>query len=229
MLLTCVTACPNRPTLVVPSSTGPSKRRIVTVTAFPLGLYTPMFVRESPLTSPVSTVTVAAADGGNPGMNIPTNPPALTGDRNCEDTTRVPSAAPLVNSTAPRESGLANKLTAMSSKALASRGASSNTCVAPLNRYTAVTVNASVYDVLKTLTSDTNGTPPTPATDAATGSVTVSAESGPAARSRSARAGGNALARRPALPTTLPRLISVNIARAMYVARSNLHSDFRCS
>jgi hypothetical protein len=63
----------------------------------------------------------------------------------------------------------------MSSNALASRAASWNTCVAPLNRYTAVTVNASVYDVLKTLTSDTNGTPPTPVTDAATGNVTVSA------------------------------------------------------
>jgi hypothetical protein len=44
-----------------------------------------------------------------------------------------------------------------------------------LNRYTAVTVSTSVYDVLNTLTSDTNGTPPTPDTDAATGSVTVSA------------------------------------------------------
>src|SRR6266542_2071944 len=227
MLLTCVTACPNRPTLVVPSSTGPSKRRIVTVTAFPLGLYTPMFVRESPLTSPVSTVTVAAADGGNPGMNIPTNPPALTGDRNCEDTTRVPSAAPLVNSTAPRESGLANKLTAMSSKALASRGASSNTCVAPLNRYTAVTVNASVYDVLKTLTSETNGTPPAPVADAAIGTVTVSAKRRPAT-STSARAGRNALARRPALRIASSCLISINIAQGTYVAGSNFHSDFSC-
>jgi hypothetical protein len=63
----------------------------------------------------------------------------------------------------------------MSSNARASRGASENTCVAPLNRYTAVTLNTSVYDVLNTRTSDTNGTPPTPETDAATGSVTVSA------------------------------------------------------
>src|SRR2546426_243162 len=48
----------------------------------------------------------------------------------------------------------------------------------PLTRYPAVTVNASVYDVLKTRTSDTNGTPPAPVTDAATGSVTVSAQRG---------------------------------------------------
>jgi hypothetical protein len=47
-----------------------------------------------------------------------------------------------------------------------------------LNRYTAVTVNTSVYDVLKTRASDTNGTPPTPVADAATGNVTVSAQRG---------------------------------------------------
>src|SRR6266542_6397017 len=108
MLLTCVAACPASPNPVVPSSTGPSKRRIVAVTELPLGLYIPMFVRESPLTSPVSTVTALAADGGSPGMNIPTKPPVLTGERNCEDTTSVPCAAQLVNSTAPRDPGLAN-------------------------------------------------------------------------------------------------------------------------
>jgi hypothetical protein len=97
-----------------------------------------------------------------------------------------------------------------------------------LNRYTAVTVNTSVYDVLKTLTSDTNGTPPTPVTDAATGNVTVSAKRRPA-RSKSARAGRNALARRPALPTAFSRLISVNIAQGLYVAGSYLYSDFSCS
>src|SRR6266540_3745067 len=111
-------------------------------------------------------------------MNIPTKPPPGTGERNCELTTRLSPPPELANSTAPTEPGAPNRLTPMSSNALASRAASWNTRVAPLNRYTAVTVNTSVYDVLKTLTSDTNGTPPTPATDAATGSVTVSAESG---------------------------------------------------
>jgi hypothetical protein len=55
-----------------------------------------------------------------------------------------------------------------------------------LNRYTAVTVNTSAYDVLNTLTSDTNGTPPTPVTDAATGNVTVSPKSGHAPAKSSA-------------------------------------------
>src|SRR6202162_1623131 len=190
MLLTCVAPCAARPTARVPSSTGPSNNRIVAVTDTSLGLYTPTFVRESPFTSPVNTVTAWAAEGGKPGMNIPTCPPPDNGDgdRNCDVTTRPPAAARLVNSIAPRESGAPNKLTQMSSNACASRGANWNVCCCPLNRYTAVTVNTSVYDVLNTLTSDTNGTPPTPNTDAATGSVTVSArrDAPPATRSRAA-------------------------------------------
>jgi hypothetical protein len=43
-----------------------------------------------------------------------------------------------------------------------------------------------VYDVLNTRTSDTNGTPPCPVADAATGNVTVSAERSEAARNPSA-------------------------------------------
>jgi hypothetical protein len=39
----------------------------------------------------------------------------------------------------------------------------------------AVTVKTSVYEVLKTLTSDTNGIPPRPTAETATGNVTVSA------------------------------------------------------
>src|SRR5215467_10106137 len=143
-----------------------------------------MLVRESPLTSPVSTVTAPAADGARPGMNIPTNPPVVTGDLNCDETTSVPCAAGLVNSTAPREFGVENRLTQMSSNALASRAASWKVCVAPLNRYTAVTASTSVYDVLKTRTSDTNGTPPPPVTDAATGSVTFSARTATTKRAR---------------------------------------------
>jgi hypothetical protein len=84
----------------------------------------PMFVRESPLTSPVRTVTAAASVGASPGMNIPTNPPVETGERSCDDTTSVPCGAGLVKSTAPSEPGVANRLTAMSSNAFASRGAS---------------------------------------------------------------------------------------------------------
>src|SRR5215471_10411248 len=143
-----------------------------------------MFVRPSPLTSPVSTVTGAASVGASPGTNIPVKPPVETGDRSCDDTTSVPCGAGLVKSTAPRELGVAKRLTQMSSKAFASRGASWKDCAAPLNRYTAVTASTSVYDVLKTRTSDTNGTPPTPATDAATGSVTVSARRAGARRKR---------------------------------------------
>jgi hypothetical protein len=39
----------------------------------------------------------------------------------------------------------------------------------------AVTVKTSVYEVLKTLTSETNGIPPRPTAETATGNVTVSA------------------------------------------------------
>src|SRR5712692_2749842 len=182
MGVVCVIPCGPSATDVVPSNTGPSNSRIVAVTPTALGLYTPTFVRESPFTSPVNTVTALAADDGNPGTNIPTKPPPATGDRNCEETTRLPAAPVLVNSTAPRELGASNKLTQMSSNARDSRAPSENCLVAPLNRYTAVTANTSVYDVLNTLTPDTNGTPPAPTTDAATGNVTVStAKSAPAA------------------------------------------------
>src|SRR5262245_2859610 len=146
MLLTCVTPCGPRFTLVVPRSTGPSNKRIVAVTALLFGLYTPTFVRESPFTNPVSAVTGCAADGGRPGMNIPTNPPLATGDFNCDDTTSVPASPALVNSIAPRDPGAPNRLTQMSSNARASRAASWNVCIAPLNRYTAVTACTSVYD-----------------------------------------------------------------------------------
>src|SRR5215467_4679930 len=121
MLLTCVTPCAPSCTLVVPSNTAPSYNRIVAVTAFPLGLYIPTFVRESPFTSPVNTVTTCAADDGSPGMNIPTNPPPVTGDLNCDETTSDPAAPELVNSTAPNDPGDENKLTQMSSNAFASR------------------------------------------------------------------------------------------------------------
>src|SRR6266508_3186509 len=124
MLLTCVTPWAARFTDVVPSNTAPSNNRIVAVTGALLGLYTPMFVRESPLTSPVNTVTAFAAEEGNPGMNIPTNPPDETGERSCEETTRLPAAPELVNSTAPSELGAPNKLTPISSNAFASRGPS---------------------------------------------------------------------------------------------------------
>src|SRR6476661_3060552 len=117
MLLTCVTPCAARPTDWLPSNTGPSNSRIVAVTDTSLGLYTPMFVRESPFTSPVNTVTAFAPDGGRPGMNIPTWPPLVSGDLNCDVTTRPPGPAPLENSIAPSEFGTPNKLTQMSSNA----------------------------------------------------------------------------------------------------------------
>ena len=82
MLLTCVPPCGASPTDLVPNNTGPSKSRIVAVTPLSLGLYRPMFVRASPLTSPGSTASARAADGGSPGTNIPTNPPPAAGERN---------------------------------------------------------------------------------------------------------------------------------------------------
>src|SRR5215831_6871879 len=175
MLFTCVTACGPKFTDVVPSNTDPSNKLIVAVTDTPLGLYTPTFVRDSPLTRLVNTETTDAALDGNPGTNIPTCPPPAAGDLNCDVTTRSPAAWSLVNSTAPKLDGDENKLTQISSNPRASRGASANACDAPLNRYTAVTFITFVYDVLNTLTSDTNGTPPCPVADAATGNVTVSA------------------------------------------------------
>jgi hypothetical protein len=48
----------------------------------------------------------------------------------------------------------------------------------------AVTVKTSVYEVLKTLTSETNGTPPRPTAETATGNVTVSARAEKNAGSR---------------------------------------------
>src|ERR1700693_678122 len=123
MLLTCVAPCAARPTARVPSSTGPSNNRIVAVTDTSLGLYTPTFVRESPFTSPVNTVTAWAVERGKPGIHLPTCPPSDSGDHNCDVTTRPPALAVLVNSIAPREFGTPNKLTQMSSNACASRGA----------------------------------------------------------------------------------------------------------
>src|SRR5262249_5983438 len=153
----------------------PSYKRIVAVTAVSLGLYTPTFVRESPLTRLVNTLTTEAPLVANPGTNIPTWPPAGSGDRSCDVTTSCPAAPSVLNSTAPRLCGVQTNLTQMSSTPRASRGANAKTCVAPLNRYTAVTFSTFAYDVLNTRTSDTNGTPPCPIADAATGSVTVSA------------------------------------------------------
>src|SRR2546426_1098035 len=108
-----VPPCGPSATDVVPSNTGPSNSRIVAVTDTALGLYTPTFVRESPFTNPVNTVTALAADDGSPGTNIPTKPPPVTGDLNCELTTSNPAPPQLVNSTAPRELGVPNKLTQM--------------------------------------------------------------------------------------------------------------------
>src|SRR5262249_4660663 len=101
MLLICVTPWGARFTLVVPRRTGPSNSRIVAVTAFPLGLYTPTFVRESPLTRLVSTVTAPASVGARPGMNMPTNPPPPAGERSRDETTSAPRGPALLNSTPP--------------------------------------------------------------------------------------------------------------------------------
>src|SRR5258708_3410550 len=107
----------------VPNNTGPSYKRTATFTDASLGLYTPMFVRLAPFIKPVSTVTGCAADDGSPGMNIPTAPPTGggNGEYNRDVTTTVPGEAELENSTAPREFGVANKLTQISSNDFASR------------------------------------------------------------------------------------------------------------
>src|SRR5262245_57575435 len=122
MLLTCVTACAASGTAVEPSNTLPSYKRIVAVTAVALGLYTPTFVRESPLTRLVNTLVGDAALEGSPGTNIPTCPPPGAGDLSCDVTSRPFLSE--VNSTAPRLCGVENRLTQMSSNPRASRGAS---------------------------------------------------------------------------------------------------------
>jgi hypothetical protein len=158
----------------VPNSTGPSNNLTATLTEASLGLYTPTLVRDAPFINPGNTVTGCAAEDGSPGMNIPTAPPVGNGEYNRDVTTTVPAEAELVNSTAPNEFGVANKLTQISSKDFASRGANVNVLTAcDPNRYTAVTATLAVYDVLNTRTSERNGA--TPCTDAATGSVTMSA------------------------------------------------------
>jgi hypothetical protein len=107
-------------------------------------------------------------------MNIPTAPPVGNGEYNRDVTTIVPAGAELVNSTAPKEFGVANKLTQMSSKDFASRGDNVNVFAGcDPNRYVAVTFTLAAYDVLKTRTSEINGA--NPCTDAAAGNVTVSA------------------------------------------------------
>jgi hypothetical protein len=112
----------------VPNNTGPSNNLTATLTDASLGLYTPTFVRNAPFINPGNTVTGCAADDGSPGMNIPTAPPmgGGNGEYNREVTTTVPGEAELENSTAPKEFGVANKLTQISSKDFASRGDSVN-------------------------------------------------------------------------------------------------------
>src|SRR6266508_3430228 len=122
MLFTCVTACGPNATDCVPNNTPPSNNRIAAVTETPLGLYTPMFVRESPLTKLVNTLTTPAAEEGSPGTNIPTCPPPDTGDLSCEVTTKSSEDPLTLNSTAPNVPGEENKLTQMSSNPRASRG-----------------------------------------------------------------------------------------------------------
>src|SRR5207244_11257639 len=85
-----------------------------------VGSHPPTTASDPPVRTPASTATARAADNGKRGMNIPTTPPPETGDRNCDDTTRLPEDPPLVNSTAPNEPGDENKLTPTSSKPFAS-------------------------------------------------------------------------------------------------------------
>ena len=124
MLFTCVAACGPSGSGCVPNSTGPSNNRIVAVTGISLGLYNPMFVRESPLARLVNTVTAAAAEAGSPGTNIPTWPPSGVGDLNWEVTTSSSKGPLKLNSTAPNVPGEENRLAQMSSNACASRGPS---------------------------------------------------------------------------------------------------------
>src|SRR5713101_633588 len=116
--------------------------------------------------------------GPNVNGTVPNNTAPPTGcgngEYNRDVTTTVPGEAELENSTAPKEFGVANKLTQISSKDFASRGANVNVLTGcDPDRYTAVTDTLTVYDVLKTRTSERNGA--NPCTDAAAGSVTVSA------------------------------------------------------
>jgi len=127
-------------------------------------------------------------------MNIPTDPtvPEGQGGLDAGEYRRDVTTRPVEveeNSTAPSELGTLNKLTQMLSNALASRGANAKfftgcveqPAVEVLHRYVAATFTTSVYDVLNTRTSEKNGAAPT--TDAATGNVTVSAESAAGAAS----------------------------------------------
>jgi len=126
----------------VPNKTGPSNNLTVADTDTSFGLYTPTFVRDAPFINPANTVTGLADVDGSPGMNIPTAPPTGcgNGEYNRDVTTTVPAEAELVNSTAPNEFGVANKLTQISSNDFASRGANVNVLTGcdPV-RYTAVT------------------------------------------------------------------------------------------
>src|SRR5215472_7280440 len=126
----------------VPNNTDPSNNLTATFTDTSLGLYTPTLVRDAPFIKPGSTVTGCAADDGNPGMNIPTAPPTGcgNGEYNRDVTTTVPEGAEDENSTAPREFGVLNKPTQISSNDLDSRGANVNILDGcDPNRYTAVT------------------------------------------------------------------------------------------
>jgi hypothetical protein len=67
-----------------------------------------------------------------------------------------------------------------------------------------------VYDVLNTLTSYTNGTPPAPTTDAATGNVTVSPARGVTPASNRAPAARREL---PRALRILPAFIVVVVTR----------------
>src|SRR6202022_4414343 len=106
----------------VPNNTGPSYNLTATFTDASLGLYTPTFVRDAPFINPGNTVAGCAAEDGNPGMNIPTAPPVGNGEYNRDVTTIVPAGAVLANSTAPKEFGVANKLTQISPNDFPSRG-----------------------------------------------------------------------------------------------------------
>src|SRR5438128_2112329 len=85
MFDSCVPVFPPKFTLVDPNNTDPlSYTRIVAITAPPLGLYTPTFVRNvpvnpNPLAKFVNTVTACAEDESNPGINIPTDPTVPAG------------------------------------------------------------------------------------------------------------------------------------------------------
>src|SRR4026209_1604597 len=83
-----------------------------------------MFVRNTPLDSPVNTDTAYACVTFIPGMNIPLVPPPATGEYR-RLVTRLASPA-LVNSTAPADAGALNVVKIMSSNARDSRAPSTN-------------------------------------------------------------------------------------------------------